>query len=37
VIFKSSLYPLKQTKTNLTGMVRGWSPFNIVSDTPTLH
>jgi hypothetical protein len=29
--------PLNQIKANLTGMVLGWSPFNIVSDSPTLH
>jgi uncharacterized membrane protein len=36
--FKSSpLKPLNHIKTNLTGMVLGWSPFNIVSDSPALH
>ena len=29
--------PLNQIKANLAGMVLGWSPFNIVSDSPTLH
>jgi hypothetical protein len=24
-------------KANLAGMVLGWSPFNIVSDSPALH
>jgi hypothetical protein len=24
-------------KPNLAGMVLGWSPFNIVSDSPALH
>ena len=29
--------PLNQIKANLAGMVLGWSPFNIVPDSPTLH
>jgi hypothetical protein len=29
--------PLNQIKANLAGMVLGWSPFNIVSDSPALH
>jgi hypothetical protein len=29
--------PLNQIKANLAGMVFGWSPFNIVSDSPALH
>ena len=29
-----SLKPLNQIRANLTGMVLGWSPFNIVSDSP---
>ena len=29
--------PLNQIKANLAGMVLGWSPFNIVSDSLTLH
>jgi hypothetical protein len=33
----SPLKPLKQIKTNLAGMVLGWSPFNIVSDSPALQ
>jgi hypothetical protein len=28
---------LNQIKENLAGMVFGWSPFNIVSDSPALH
>ena len=28
--------PLNQIKANLAGMVLGWSPFNIVSDSPAL-
>jgi hypothetical protein len=36
--FKSSpLKPLNQIKPNLAGMVAGWVPFKIVSDSPTLH
>ena len=31
------LKPLNQIKPNLAGMVLGWSPFNSVSDSPTLH
>jgi hypothetical protein len=38
ITFKSSsLKPLNQIKANLAGMVLGWSPFNIVSDSPALH
>jgi hypothetical protein len=33
----SPLKPLNQIKANLAGMVLGWSPFNIVSDSPALH
>jgi hypothetical protein len=33
----SPLKPLNQIKPNLAGMVLGWSPFNIVSDSPALH
>jgi hypothetical protein len=29
--------PLNQIKANLVGMVLGWSPFNIVSNSPALH
>ena len=29
--------PLNQIKANLAGMVLGWSPFNIVSDSTALH
>ena len=29
--------PLNQIKSNLSEMVLGWSPFNIVSDSPALH
>jgi hypothetical protein len=36
--FESSpLKPLNQIKANLAGMVLGWSPFNIMSDSPSLH
>ena len=28
---------LNQIKVNVAGMVLGWFPFNIVSDSPTLH
>jgi hypothetical protein len=36
--FKSSpLKPLNQIKPNLAGMVPGWVPFKIVSNSPTLH
>ena len=28
---------LNQIKPNLAGMVLGWSPFNVVSDSPSLH
>ena len=31
------LKPLNQIKANLAGMVLGWSPFNIVSDSHALH
>jgi hypothetical protein len=38
ITFKSSpLKSLNQIKANLAGMVLGWSPFNIVSDSPALH
>jgi hypothetical protein len=29
--------PLNQIKSNLSEMALGWSPFNIVSDSPALH
>jgi hypothetical protein len=29
--------PLNQIKPNLAGMVSGWVPFKIVSDSPALH
>jgi hypothetical protein len=29
--------PLNQIKANFAGMVLGWFPFNIVSDSPALH
>ena len=29
--------PLNQIKANLAGMILGWFPFNIVSDSPALH
>jgi hypothetical protein len=29
--------PLNQIKANLAGMILGWSPFNIVSDSLALH
>jgi hypothetical protein len=29
--------PLNQIKPNLAGMVPGWVPFKIVSDSPALH
>jgi hypothetical protein len=36
--FKSfPLIPLNQIKANLAGMVLGWFPFNIVSDSPALY
>ena len=36
--FKSSpLKPLNQIKPNLAGMVPGWVPFKIVSDSPALY
>jgi hypothetical protein len=36
--FKSSPQKqLNQIKPNLAGMVPGWVPFKIVSDSPTLH
>jgi hypothetical protein len=36
--FKSSpLKPLNQIKPNLAGMVPGWVPFKIMSDSPALH
>ena len=33
----SPLKPLNQIKPNLAGMVAGWVPFKIVSDSPALH
>jgi hypothetical protein len=33
----SPLKPLNQIKPNLAGMVPGWVPFKIVSDSPALH
>jgi hypothetical protein len=33
----SKLKPLNQIKPNLAGMVPGWVPFKIVSDSPALH
>ena len=33
----SSLKPRNQLKPNLAGMVPGWVPFKIVSDSPALH
>jgi hypothetical protein len=35
--FQSSLKLLNQIKANLAGMVLGWSPFKIVSDSFALH
>ena len=36
--FKSSpLKPLNQIKLNLAGMVPGWVPFKMVSNSPALH
>ena len=29
--------PLNQIEPNLAGMVPGWVPFKIVSDSPALH
>ena len=29
--------PLNPIKANLPEMILGWSPFNIVSDSPALH
>jgi hypothetical protein len=38
ITFKSSpLKPLHQIKPNLAGMVPGWVPFKILSNSPTLH
>jgi hypothetical protein len=38
IVYKSSpLKPLNQIKPNLAGMVSGWVPFKIVSDSPALH
>jgi hypothetical protein len=38
ISFKSSsLKPLNQIKPNLAGMVPGWVPYKIVSDSPALH
>ena len=31
------MQPLNQIKPNLAGMVPGWVPFKIVSDSPALH
>jgi hypothetical protein len=36
--FKSShLKPLNEIKPNLAGMVPGWVPYKIVSDSPALY
>ena len=38
ITFKSfPLKPLNQITPNLAGMVLGWVPFKIVSDSPALH
>jgi hypothetical protein len=38
IIFKSSpLKPLNQIIPNLAGMVPGWVPFKMVSDSPALY
>jgi hypothetical protein len=38
ITFKSTpLKPLNQIKPNLAGMVPGWVPLKIVSDSPALH
>jgi hypothetical protein len=38
ITIKSSPHkPLNQIKPNLEGMVPGWVPFKIVSDSPALH
>ena len=38
ITFKSSpLKPLNQIKPNLAGMVPGWVPFKIVSNSPAPH
>jgi hypothetical protein len=38
ITFKSfPLKPLNQIKPNLAGMVIGWVPLKIVSDSPALH
>jgi hypothetical protein len=38
ITFKSSpLKPLNQIKPHLAGMVPGWVPFKIMSDSPALH
>ena len=34
---RSHLKPLNQIKPNLGGMVPGWVPFKVVSDSPALH
>jgi hypothetical protein len=36
-MLSSPLKPLNQIKPNLAGMVPGWFPFKIVSDSPALH
>jgi hypothetical protein len=32
-----SVFSSETAEPNLTGMVLGWSPFNIVSNSPALH
>jgi hypothetical protein len=32
-----NIEPLNQIKPNLAGMVPGWVPFKILSDSPALH
>jgi hypothetical protein len=36
-IYMTAHLPVNQIKANLAGMVLGWSPYNIVSDSPALH
>jgi hypothetical protein len=37
LIWFSALKPLNQIKPNMAGMVHGWVPLKIVSDSPALH
>jgi hypothetical protein len=37
IFYQNPLKPLNQIKPNMAGMVPGWVPFKILSDSPALH